>query len=146
MHLVSITRLRVRSVFLLPLFVWHALRTMAQAQRADGIVHIATRFEWGNVVWTKTVWRDATTMKGYRNGGAHRLAMRLLAELCSEAAVARWEQASPEAPSWATAHERLLRDGRLSHVKRPSPLHAAGHTAPATMQPGFAPPSPPVLS
>ncbi len=27
MHLVSITRLRVRSVFLMPLFVWHALRS-----------------------------------------------------------------------------------------------------------------------
>ncbi|MCS6888101.1 MAG: hypothetical protein NZQ09_07815 [Chloroflexus sp.] len=54
------------------------------------------------------------------------MAMRLLAEMGSEAAVARWEQAAASMPSWEEAHERLRRDGHLSHVKHPSPLHAAG--------------------
>lgn len=63
----SITRLRVRSVFYLPVFMLHAMRTMTQAQKAEGVLGVETRSEKNNVVWTKTICQDE----------AHR---RLLAE------------------------------------------------------------------
>lgn len=143
MYNVSITRLRVRSIFYLPLFMLHAMRTLTQAQKAEGVLGVETRFEKNNVVWTKTVWREEAAMKKYRGSGAHQVAMRLLSEMCSEAAYARWQQETPTLPTWEEAHRRVLTEGKLSRVKRPSPLHAAGKTAPETMQPGFVPPMPP---
>jgi hypothetical protein len=143
MYNVSITRLRVRNIFYLPLFMLHAMRTMTQAQKAEGVHGVDTRFEKGNVVWTKTVWSDEAMMKKYRNTGAHQIAMRLLSEICSEASVARWQQESTELPTWEEAHRRILSEGKLSKVKHPSPLHAAGKTASETMGKGFALPMPP---
>lgn len=145
MYNVSITRLRVRSFWYMPLFMLHAMRTLMQAQRAEGVQGVETRFEKNNVVWTKTVWSDEAAMKQYRGSGAHQVAMRLLAEVCSEAAYARWEQETPDLPAWEEAHQRILREGKLSKVKYPSPLHAAGKTAPDVMTGGFVPPMPPVF-
>ena len=144
MYTVSITRLRVRSIFLMPLFTYHAMRTMTQAQKADGVTSVETRFEKNNVVWTKTVWNEESQMKKYRGSGAHQIAMRMLSEMCSEASVARWQQESTDLPTWEEAHRRMLSEGKLSKVKHPSPLQVAGKTAPDTMQSGFKMPAPPV--
>lgn len=144
MYTVSITRLRVRSIFLMPLFTLHALRTSSQAQKAEGILGVETRFEKNNVVWTKTMWTEESAMKKYRGSGAHQIAMRILSEMCSEASVTRWQQESTELPTWEEAYRRLLAEGKLSKVKHPSPLQSAGKTAPETMQSGFKMPAPPV--
>ena len=144
MYNVSITRLRVRSIFLMPLFMLHAMRTMTQAQKAEGVRGVETRFEKNNVVWTKTIWGDETQMKEYRSSGAHQIAMRLLSEICNEASAARWQQADVQLPTWEEAHQQMLRNGKLSKVKHPSPLQAAGRTAPEMMQSGFTAPAPPV--
>ncbi|HNN14673.1 MAG TPA: hypothetical protein PKL78_14025 [Anaerolineales bacterium] len=144
MFTVSITRLRVRSIFLMPLFTIHAMRTSMQAQKAEGILGVDTRFEKNNVVWTKTVWKEEAAMKKYRGSGAHQIAMRILSEMCSEASVARWQQDGTELPSWEEAHRRMLSEGKQSKVKHPSRLQAAGKTAPDTMQSGFKMPTPPV--
>ncbi|HMU93542.1 MAG TPA: hypothetical protein PKE35_13870 [Anaerolineales bacterium] len=144
MYTVSITRLRVRSIFLMPLFTLHAMRTSSQAQKAEGILGVETRFEKNNVVWTKTIWTEESAMKKYRGSGAHQIAMRILSEMCSEASVTRWQQESTELPTWEEAHRRLLAEGKLSKVKHPSPLQASGKTAPETMQSGFKMPAPPV--
>jgi hypothetical protein len=141
MNNVSITRLRVRSLWYMPLFMLHAARTMLQAQRADGIIRVETRFEMNHVVWTKTVWDEESQMKKYRVSGAHQVAMRLLSEICSEASYARWQQPDSTSPTWEEAHRRLLESGKLSKVKHPSAAHAAGVLAPETMRPGFIPPS-----
>ena len=143
MYNVSITRLRVRSIWYLPLFLLHAMRTSAQAQKAEGVLGAQTRFEKNNVVWTKTVWQDEALMKKYRGSGAHQAAMRLLSEMCSEASVTRWTQDTADLPTWEEAHRRMLTEGRLSKVKHPSPLQAAGRTAPESMIAGFVPPMPP---
>ena len=145
MYTVSITRLRVRSFFLMPLFTYHAMRTMTQAQKADGVQGVETRFEKNNVVWTKTVWAEESAMKKYRGSGAHQIAMRILSEMCNEASVARWQQEDTELPTWEEAHRRMLTEGKQSKVKHPSALQAAGKTAPDTMQSGFKMPAPPVM-
>lgn len=143
MYTVSITRLRVRSIFLMPLFTIHAMRTSMQAQKAEGILGVDTRFEKNNVVWTKTVWKEEAAMKKYRGSGAHQIAMRILSEMCSEASVARWQQEETSLPTWEEAHRRMLSEGKQSKVKHPSPLQASGRTAPESMQSGFSAPMPP---
>lgn len=130
MYTVSITRLRVRSIFYMPLFALHALRSGAQAQRAEGIQDFATRVEAWDTHWTRTVWREQDSMKRFRNSGAHQLAMRILAAICSEASYARWQQETPEPPTWEEAQRRMLAQGVLSKVKHPSAFHLAGRTAP----------------
>ncbi|MFN8434402.1 MAG: hypothetical protein U0V18_10290 [Anaerolineales bacterium] len=145
MYTVSITRLRVRSIFYMPLFMLHAMRTMTQAQKADGVQGVETRFEKNNVVWTKTVWTEESAMKKYRGSGAHQIAMRILSEMCNEASVARWQQDGIELPTWEEAHRRMLTEGKQSKVKHPSPLQSSGRTAPEMMQSGFKMPSPPAV-
>ncbi len=87
----------------------HAMRTMTQAQKAEGAQGVETRFEKNHVVWTKTVWQDEAATKKYRGSGAHQVAMRLLSELCCEAAYARRNQETPGPPTWEEAHPRVLR-------------------------------------
>lgn len=130
MYTVSITRLRIRSIFYMPLFAIHALRSGAQAQRADGIQNIATRVETWNTHWTRTVWREEGAMKRFRNSGAHQLAMRVLAEICSEASYVRWQQETPDPPSWEEAQRHILAQGTLSKLRHPSAFHQSGRAAP----------------
>ncbi|GAB4496696.1 MAG: hypothetical protein OHK003_02710 [Anaerolineales bacterium] len=130
MYNVSITRLRVRSIWFLPLFGLHAMRSATQTMKSEGIVSFDTRVEDPFTHWTKTVWKDESSMKSFRNSGAHQLAMRLLAEICSEASYTRWQQETPDIPNWDEVHKAMLEKGILSKVKKPSPMHLEGHAAP----------------
>jgi hypothetical protein len=76
------------------------------------------------------VWREEGSMKRFRNSGAHQVAMRFLSEICSEAGYVRWQQESPELPTWEEAQRRMLAQGTLSKLKHPSAFHQAGWAAP----------------
>ncbi|OGO37125.1 MAG: hypothetical protein A2W35_07305 [Chloroflexi bacterium RBG_16_57_11] len=130
MYDVSITRLRVRSIFYMPLFMLNAIRSGTQAQKAQGFQDFATRIEAWDTHWTKTVWSQEDSMKRFRSSGAHKFAMRILSEICSEASYTRWQQETPEPPAWEEAQRRMLAQGILSKVKHPSAFHQAGRTAP----------------
>ncbi|MEP6820485.1 MAG: antibiotic biosynthesis monooxygenase [bacterium] len=125
MAFVSLTRLRVRSVrFLLP-FAWQALKTARQAEGAAGFLGGKLLRESRNAFWTITAWDDETAMRAYRNSGAHRGVMHKLLEWCDEASVAHWTQENSELPNWQDAHQRLIKEGRLSKVNHPSTAHTA---------------------
>ena len=130
MYTVSITRLHVRSLRYLPLFLLHAFRSGSQTRTAEGMLGFDSRTEGGRVFWTRTIWNSEADMKRYRSSGAHQLAMRILARACDEASYTRWQQESAELPGWEEAHRRLLAQGQLSKVRQPSALHQAGHPAP----------------
>jgi hypothetical protein len=129
MPFVSVTRLRVRSWRYLPQFVWQALKTGRQAERAGGFLGGRFLREAGNVFWTVTLWEDKEAMLAYRNAGAHRLVMPRLLEWCDEAAVAHWTQDGTDLPDWQEAHRRMTIEGRVSKVKHPSPAQEAKHFA-----------------
>jgi len=122
---ISITRLRVRSVFYLPQFMWYAMRSSRQAARAPGFLGGKVLRDERNAFWTVTAWRDDAAMNAYRTGGSHAAAMPKLLEWCDEASVAHWTQDTPELPSWQEAYERMVKEGRASKVKRPSAAHLA---------------------
>jgi len=122
---VSITRLRLRSaLFELP-FIWHAMRSSAQAKRADGCLNTVLRRS-GGAYWTMTIWRDAAATRAYMASGAHLKAMPKLIKWCDEASLAHWEQDGSEMPSWEEGERRLQGEGRLSKVAHPSPAQLAG--------------------
>ena len=75
--------------------------------------------------WTMTLWKEEADMRAYRNTDAHKKAMPKLQHWCDEASVAHWKHEGETFPSWIDAHERMLKEGRASKVKSPSPDHLA---------------------
>ena len=130
MVFISLTRLRVRSLRFLPRFVWQALQSVRQAERASGFLSGKVLREARNAFWTITAWEDETAMRAYRNAGAHRGVMPRILDWCDEASVSHWTQESPELPDWQEAHRRMIETGRSSKVNHPSPAQIANQIAP----------------
>jgi Domain of unknown function (DUF3291) len=123
MPLVSITRLRVRSLRYLPAFLINALRSAQQAKAASGNLAVSLLSDARFTFWTCTVWNDEQSVRAFMIAGAHRSVMPRLLQWCDEASVAHWLQDSPEPPSWQEAHRRLQKVGRRSKVDNPSDAH-----------------------
>jgi hypothetical protein len=125
MVFISITRLRIRSIFYLPQFVWHTLKSRRQAQRSSGFLGGRLMPDRGNTFWTVTAWKDEAAMRAYRGSNAHMKAMPRLLDWCDEASVAHWEQPGAELPDWAEAHRHMVAGGRMSKVNHPSAAQLA---------------------
>jgi Antibiotic biosynthesis monooxygenase len=125
MALVSVTRLRVRSLRYILQFMWEATSSARQAEHSPGFLGGRLLRNPGNVFWTITAWEDAAAMNAYRTAGAHRRAMPKLLIWCNEATVVHWNQESSGVPSWQEAHQHMLKEGKPSKVNYPSPAHVA---------------------
>jgi hypothetical protein len=125
MALVSVTRLRVRSIFYLPQFFWHTFKVQRQAKSAPGMLAGRLMLEARLVFWTATLWQGEAAMRAFRSSGAHMKAMPKLLDWCDEASYVHWEHESAELPSWTEAHRRMVTEGKLSKVKNPSAAQAA---------------------
>jgi hypothetical protein len=123
MPVVSVTRLRVRSVFFLPSFLFRAMRIGRQASKASGSLHVRVLNESRNVFWTSTSWESESDMRAFMIAAPHGPTMHKLLEWCDEAALVHWTQNSAELPSWSEAHRRMQSDGRRSKVRHPSEAH-----------------------
>src|SRR5262245_51453707 len=125
MPLISVTRLRVRSLRYLPGFIFFAVRSARQARRHPGNLGTGLLREANRTFWTRTAWRDEDVMRDFMMAMPHRRAMAKLLEWCDEATVVHWNQDSPVLPDWHEAYRRMMRDGRRSKVNHPSPAHEA---------------------
>src|SRR3982751_1408994 len=107
MLLISVTRLRIRSLRYLPGFFLQAFLSQRQARRASG--NLAMKFlndaNW--TFWTCTAWTDEAAMRDFMLADPHRHAMKKLANWCSEASVVHWVQDSSALPDWHEAHRRM---------------------------------------
>ena len=121
MALISVTRLRVRSFIYLPQFFWDTFKSMRQAEHSPGFLGGKLLRNAKNAFWTLIAWTDEAAMNAYRTGGAHRGVMPKLLNWCDEAAVVHWTQESLALPSWQTAHQHMLTQGKPSEVNHPSP-------------------------
>jgi hypothetical protein len=124
----SITRLRLRSFFTLPAFLRDAQASANQAGRSTGFISGALLPEGRMVFWTRTAWESEEAMKAYRDSEAHRAVMPKLVDWCDEASVAHW-QGEPVS-DWGEIYQRMLAEGRLSRVRRPTEAHKAKRFAP----------------
>ena len=130
MPLISLTRLRLASPRYLPGFVWYAIRSSSQARRSPGYQGMRLLADRQLTFWTATAWDDLASMKGYRNAGSHRLAMKYLAGWCDEASVIRWLGPLESLDDWDAAYRRMIAEGEPSHVRRPSPQQLTRSWAP----------------
>jgi hypothetical protein len=124
--LISLTRVRLASRRYLVPFLWYTWRCGLQARNSPGFRGMRVLADRQATFWTVTAWQDLASMKVFRSAGAHRVAMRHLADWCEEASFTRWEGSIETMKDWRDAHRRMLATGAPSHVKRPSPLQAAG--------------------
>jgi hypothetical protein len=127
--LISVTRLRLRSLRFLPFFIVRSLGTSRQAQRTDGFVAGWTGNEGVRAFWTATAWRDEAAMRAFRSAEPHLTAMRKLLLWCDEGSYAHWEQDTFDLPDPSAAHRRLMETGRISKVLHPSADQQKGRTA-----------------
>jgi hypothetical protein len=125
MIFVSLTRLRVRSVWFLPGFFLYAFRAERQVKRAAGFLRGALLPDRDRTFWTMTAWDSEANMRSYMVSGAHKEAMPKLMHWCDEASVAHWTQEEDALPSWGQADERMRKDGRVSKVLHPSGAHGS---------------------
>jgi hypothetical protein len=100
---VSVTRLRLSSLWQFPAFLLTANAAATQAQRSSGFIRGALGYETGRAFWTVTVWLNADHMLAYRNHGSHLAAMPKLLGWCDEASFVNWEQTGTDVPSPAEA-------------------------------------------
>jgi hypothetical protein len=120
MPVVSVTRLKLRSIWFLPQFLWMNNSINRQIVKAPGFVRGRLLVDKGFTFWTATAWNDEASMRGFRDSGAHRRAMPKLPEWCSEATSVHWNQDNNQLPDWNGAYDRILRNGRVIYVKSPS--------------------------
>jgi hypothetical protein len=92
MPFVSITRLRVRSWWYLPAFLFRTQGIIRQAAKADGNLAVRLPRDRRNTFWTGTSWLSEDSMKAFMPAKPHGPAMRRLLEWCDEASVVHWRQ------------------------------------------------------
>jgi hypothetical protein len=137
MIFVSLTRLRLRSIRFVPLFLIHAFRSVRQVKKAPGFQHGALLNDRSWTFWTMTAWDSQENMRRFMTTGSHKSAMLHLLHWCDEASVAHWEQQETALPSWTEADKRMREGGRASKVRNPSPRHATlNYRAPRTTRGG----------
>jgi hypothetical protein len=90
--LVSITRLRVRSLRYLPAFLLGSLRSAREAKNATGNLAVSLLSDAHLAFWTRTLWTDERSMRAFMFAPAHRAVMPKLLQWCDEAAVTHWLQ------------------------------------------------------
>lgn len=123
MTLISITRLRLRSIRFLPAFLWYAIRSNNQAKSAPGNLASITRAQGNSVFWTMTVWDSEASMRSFMRSGAHGEAMPKLQNWCDEAAVVHWQTENATLPTWEEAEIAMMTRGRFTPLTHPSIAH-----------------------
>lgn len=123
MAVISVTRLRLRSLDYLPDFIEYADLAYNQAKQAPGNIHTITRSQTETAYWTLTAWDNEASMKTYMMADAHREAMPKLVEWSDEASFVHWNQDSSELPSWDIAEQRMTEHGKFGPLKYPSEAH-----------------------
>ena len=108
MPYISITGLRLKSPLHSPVFWWHVIRSMAQAQIAPGNISTTTKTING-VHHTLTVWQNKAAMRAYLVAGAHVKAMRIYKNIAT-GKVLGFE--AETAPDWDEVHELWKTRGR----------------------------------
>ena len=105
---VSITGLRVKSRWHELRFWYHAITSMAQAKRSDGIVAADARTING-IHHTLTVWESETAMRRFLYRGAHRRAIKAFPNFASGKT---FGYVTEQPPDWDQVHKIWLEYGK----------------------------------
>ena len=127
MPFVSVTRLRVKSLFFLIPFMRANEASVKEIKVSKGLLKGKELIDKKLTFWTVTIWDNDESMKKFRGSIAHRNAMQQLPIWCNEASYHHWIQEDDELPSWDTISKKLFSEGRLSKVRNPSKAQIQNH-------------------
>ena len=131
MLFISVTRLRLRSIWFLLPFLRTNAGAMRQLKQESAFLKGKTLIDRHLTFWTLTAWPSEKDMGAYRNSGAHLKAMAKLINWCDEATAAHWSQEETELPNWQEAYHHITApEARVSKVHQPSKDHAAKNFLP----------------
>jgi len=120
MPFVSVTRLRVKSIFYLIPFMRANEASVKEINKSKGFLKGKELIDKKLTFWTITIWDNEESMKEFRSSTSHRIAMQHLPKWCDEASYHHWVQEETEFPTWDNISEKLYSEGRLSKVRNPS--------------------------
>ena len=127
MPFVSVTRLRVKSLFFLIPFMRANEASVKEIKVSKGLLKGKELIDKKLTFWTVTIWENEESMKKFRGSIAHRNAMQKLPVWCNEASYHHWIQEDYELPSWDAISKKLFSEGRLSKVRNPSKAQIENH-------------------
>ena len=125
MTVVSVTRLRLRSVRFLLRLHWETWKIRRSLQKAPGFLRGKLLVDRKMAFWTMTIWRDVDSMLAFRDSPAHAAVMPKVGLWCDEASVVHWEAETDQLPTWKEAYRRMTESGKLSPLKIKSRDHEA---------------------
>ncbi|MFT7633394.1 MAG: hypothetical protein ACI87E_004450 [Mariniblastus sp.] len=126
MAFMTVNRVRIRTIWIIPVFAMVICFIYHQARRASGCLGLRIYRTRGLAVWTVTAWADEASMLAFRDSGSHGRARPKKPQWFDEAAVAHWHQETPKLPNNTEAAKRLRELGRLSNVRSQSRAQAMG--------------------
>jgi heme-degrading monooxygenase HmoA len=121
MIFVSVTRLRVKSMFYLVPFFLANEASVKRLIRTPGFLGGRELIDKHLTFWTATLWETERNMREFRNSSAHREAMQKLPSWCDEASYVHWQQEERSLAPWPELYARMQSDGKLTKVRQPSP-------------------------
>ena len=124
MPTLAMTRLRLKSVWLFPRFIWASEAAVAQLRMAPGFLRGKLLAESNLAMWTASLWLSEENIRAFYLSGAHRTLMSKLSDFACEAIVGQISYEYSELPSWQFIYEELCRVGRYSDaLSEPSENH-----------------------
>jgi len=105
---ISITGLKLNSPWHWPRFMWHAMRSSAQARKAEGNLRAEVK-QVGRMYCTLSVWENHRAMKRFLYQGAHGKAVR---DFDNFATGTTYGYEAAETPDWDEAVRLLAEKGQ----------------------------------
>jgi hypothetical protein len=121
-YYVSVTGLKVKSIWLYPTFFKHAIPSFQQAKGAAGNLFAETKARNG-VQHTLTVWQDKASMLAFLRSGAHAQAMKVTRQISDLSETKVYGYDSDTMPTWEEALTLWEEHGSY-HGSKPVPTKA----------------------
>ncbi|UXX77767.1 hypothetical protein N7E81_10335 [Reichenbachiella carrageenanivorans] len=109
---VSITRLKLKSIWLLPKFAKQSGRVAKQAQDSPGYIKVKLSNRWFRYFYTLTLWRSRADMQQFVIHGDHKVAMQEWSKFATEVKALGYE--TEAAPKWKEVRKRIATEGKTT--------------------------------
>lgn len=109
---VSITRLKLKSIWLLAKFANQSQTVASQARVSSGNLKVKLSNRWFRYFFTITHWNSKEAMQQFMSNGAHKSAMRQWSLYASEVKAYGYETNDP--PTWKEARLMIANKGRTT--------------------------------
>ncbi len=110
---ITLTSIRLRSLWGFFRLSWHGLRITLQMRRLPGFVSMRNT-GWGYLHYTASAWRSEEELKQFARSGAHLEAMKQTRQLAFELRTYTYEGES--LPVWSEVRRLLLEKGKVLNL------------------------------